>query len=374
MRARIIPLLALSLLAACEDKDAGADDSSPGGQETGETADTDGAETGDTDPTETGDTDSAETGETGETDTGSVWDVYDWSGCPGADSWVGEESWAARLEATEDAVYCSAWSEERTLEQELAAKALLRLPAGSWPLPAEAGEYSLALPVCTLIGPASLGPAPAGAGSTTVAASTWSGTTYTTLYGEQPLDLGGSPWYLDHVLLLVGEEGAAPWPFVADGHVTDDETGAGMQLTMAPEGTSVHDVTAIGFGACDVEDWTTDVHHLSFEGGEITLTLRLGDNISSTAPGAFTEARGSFDGVDFTVTDTFQLIYRPGHHHFERHFAVIFDEPVGEVCALRVEAVDPWAEEPSATVSTADCALGVTGTRAVTAQSAEIES
>ena len=90
--------------------------------------------------------------------------------------------------------------------------------------------------------------------------------------------------------------------------------------------------------------------------------------MAGTEPGAFTGASGTLDGTDFAIDDYFQLVYRPEHHHFTRHFAVVFDSPVDEACALRIEGVDPWEEEPTAQVYTADCDLGALAERAVTGE------
>ena len=51
---------------------------------------------------------------------------------------------------------------------------------------------------------------------------------------------------------------------------------------------------------------------------------------------------------------------------------MLFDAPIGDVCGLRIEDLDPNAETLSATLSTTDCDLTVTGTRTVTAESAEL--
>lgn len=368
--------LPLSLLAAalagCADKtdDTATTDDSGDPGETG--ADTDTGEALDSAPDTDTDTDTG--GETGE-DTGEdplhPMDHYDWSRCAGAEGWVGDEAWTGVMEVKNSALYCGDWDEERTLEEELALKALLRITPGTWPVPVSDGDYALALPACTLLDVDEPGPDVSAAGTTSVTVNTWSSTSYTSLVGEQPLDRDGAAWTLGHTLLLVGEADAPPSPLVVDGSLVDSSTGAGLAFTLSEGDSTILGPEAITFGACSDESWTEDVHHVSFDGGELTLTLQLGDNISRTAAGAFVSASGTFDGESFEQTEYFRLIYRPDHHHFGRHFAVIFDAPIGDVCALRIEDFDPNAETPTATVSTADCDLTVTGTRTVTAQSVE---
>ena len=99
------------------------------------------------------------------------------------------------------------------------------------------------------------------------------------------------------------------------------------------------------------------------------LDLHIGQSMASTEPGAFVHAEGSLDGQDFAQDDYFSLIYRPAHHHFQRNFAVIFDTPIGEACALRVEGIDPYATEPTAAVATAGCDLAVIQALTVTGES-----
>ena len=286
--------------------------------------------------------------------------------------WSGDESWTGSLEVNVNGVYCGVWSEDRTLDQELALKAMLKLVPGTYPLPVADGDYDMGLAACTLLGVDTPGPQTAGAGSTSVSVSAWAGTAYTTLYGEQPLDLDGAAWWMGHILLLVGDEGAAPPALLVDGTVSSDETGSGLEFTMAPEGTESYSVETMKFGACQNPRWTEDVHHIEFEGGDIDMVLNLGDNVSQTATGAFVSATGTLDGEAFTQTEYFKLIYRPGHHHFSRNFGVLFDAPIGDVCGLRFEDVDPYAETPTARISTTDCELNITGTRTSLAESAEI--
>jgi predicted small lipoprotein YifL len=346
MRATLSLLLLLSL-TACGDKD---DSATPEG-------DTD----TDSDTDADGDTD-ADTDADADTDIG-------WEHCPDAADYVGDEGWTGLVEVGADAVYCGGFNEGRTLEQELATKALLRMVEGSYALPTTEGEHALALPFCVRRAPQRDPEMMDGAGSSEVALNTWSGTTYTYLTGTQPALLGSDAWSLGHTLRLVGDEGLDPEPLVLDGGPSDATTGAGGEWTLYPQGGSEWDVTTTLFTHCSDPDWHNDVHNVVFDGGEITLALILGLNTMATAPGRFTRASGELDGTAFEVDDYFQLVYRPEHHHFVRHFAVVFDEPIGEVCALRVEEVDPWEGDPTAIVSTADCDLVVLEERAVSAES-----
>jgi hypothetical protein len=74
------------------------------------------------------------------------------------------------------------------------------------------------------------------------------------------------------------------------------------------------------------------------------------------------------DGEAFEQEDYFKLVYRPGHHHYSRHFAVLFDAPLAGACGLRVEDVNDLDGDLTARVSTVDCALEPIETRDVSAE------
>ena len=70
--------------------------------------------------------------------------------CPDSGDYVGDSSWPQALQVTEEFEFCGKFGSEgtRTLEQELAAKAKLRIPVGRYALPATPGTRDFALPVC----------------------------------------------------------------------------------------------------------------------------------------------------------------------------------------------------------------------------------
>ncbi len=345
----------LLLLLACAD---GSKDTAPADTDIDTDTDTD------TDADTDADTDT-------DTDTDTDADP-DWAHCPDATAWVGDPTWIGAVEA-DGATYCSAPNESRTLEQEVAAKAKLRIPDGTYAVPTVDGVYGLTLPVCTLLpdGP-TWSAAMAGDGTTDVSPNTYGTTTYTYVSGSQPLlaetQEGTDQYTLAHTLVLVGPADDVPAPLVLDGGEADASTGASGVFTLYPSAGSPYDVEAMTFGPCAEDAWTRNVHTVTFDGGQIELELWMGLNLIETAPSTFVRATGTLDGTAFEVTDYFRLIYRPDHHHFGRHFAVYFDAPIGDVCALRIEGVDGQVGTTTAEVSTADCGLAVTGTRTVTAE------
>jgi hypothetical protein len=108
---------------------------------------------------------------------------------------------------------------------------------------------------------------------------------------------------------------------------------------------------------------------VDFEGGDLTLELRMGESVAATEPAAFVRASGTLDGQGFEQDDYWKLIYNPSHHHFSRNFAVLFDAPIGSACGLKVVGVDPWGDPPPAQVHTIDCELGAIEERALNSES-----
>jgi hypothetical protein len=107
---------------------------------------------------------------------------------------------------------------------------------------------------------------------------------------------------------------------------------------------------------------------VTFSGGEVELYIQMGDSGDSTEPAAFVRATGTLDGVAFEQTDYYRLIYNPKHHHFERDFAVLLEEPIGGACGLKIECLDPWNEPPPSRMTTVNCDLSEIEERQVTGE------
>ena len=349
-------LLAFAL--GCSGKDDSTGDESD--------ADTDTDTDGDTD----GDTDSDTDADTDTTDP-------EWEYCPPSTQWIGDESWTGTITATRDADYCGAFDEERTLEQELAAKMLVKIPYGTYKVPAADGKkYELSLPVCTKTKPSSFQPQViAKPGLATVAVNPFGGVDY--IYGDlsQPLTvpLDKSSWWFQAKYVLVGKpKGSTPGVLTLDGGPNELD-GSGIDLYVYADGMNYYDVTTVHAKTCMDPTWTKNTHRIEFDGGNVDLELWLGQNTTQTAPGMFTKALGFIDGDAFDSRDYFQLIYRPDHHHFGRHFAVLFDSPLGKACGLKIEDVDALDNEPTAVVHTINCDLSNIEERKVTAETFEVD-
>jgi len=88
--------------------------------------------------------------------------------CPDSTDYVGDPAWPHRLEVTDGAEYCGAFDEIRSLDQEYAIKAKIRIAPGTYPLADTAGTYAFALPVCFEGKPGSVMPSFGGAGEVEV--------------------------------------------------------------------------------------------------------------------------------------------------------------------------------------------------------------
>jgi hypothetical protein len=158
-----------------------------------------------------------------------------------------------------------------------------------------------------------------------------------------------------------------------DGTTIDPSTGAGSTFILHEDSQSRYDPAAMTFVDCQDDTLDLNRHAVTFDGGTVEVELWLGDSFDITGPCTFARAAGVLDGVPFDVVDFFRLAYRPGHHHFDRHFAIVFDEPIGAACALRVEEVDDLEGTTTAVVSLAACDLGVIETRATLEESWVVE-
>jgi hypothetical protein len=276
-----------------------------------------------------------------------------WAACPTADEFEDDASWPDTLEVTGTGVYCATFNESRTLKEELAKKALLRVTPGSYRLPA-GDQEGLALPVCIAFGE-DLAGVPAIPRSTSHQASSSGGQTYHR-YGfvsEQP----DPARRLAIDLYLTLPDGESPG-FVLNGDAPDifgpTEPISSFLLFDSLDESAFLDR---GFDSCTHESSRLNHHEITLGDGRIELDVRIGQSSASTEPAAFVRASGTFRGVSFEQGDYFKLIYRPEHHHFARDFAVLFDEPIDGACGIQILTFSADPEGAAPTAATVDCAL-----------------
>jgi hypothetical protein len=276
-----------------------------------------------------------------------------WAACPSADEFEDDASWPDTLEVTGTGVYCATFDESRTLKEELAKKALLRVTPGSYRLPAAARD-GLALPLCIAFGEEGVG-VPAVPRSVTHEANSTGGRTYHR-YGfvsEQP----DPARRLTVDLQMSLPDGEAPG-FVLNGDAPDlFGPTEPLNVFALYESLAEDAFWDRRFDSCTHESSRLNHHEIVFDGGEIALDLRIGQSYASTEPGAFVGASGVFRGIAFEQTNYFKLVYRPAHHHFERDFAVLFDEPIDGACGIQISTFPADLAGVAPTAATVDCAL-----------------
>ena len=280
--------------------------------------------------------------------------VEPWPWCPEG---VQEEGTTV-LEATDAALYCGTFDESRTLAEERAAKVQVLFPESRLASPSEPGEGGGTWPFCIRT-PDGQGPTPDGEGYV-ARSNRWEGSELTVLLNhEQPLVHDGAP------SALMVNVGSAPGEHaILDGAHRGLGSERSLSLALcAPECKGATSIQRLD--SCTFDGLPTERHSLTFDGGSLDLDLRIGDSIISTQPGIFLGGAGTLDGVAFEQRDYWQTVYSPTLHHFSRDFALLFDDPIGGACGIVAREVDPWGDDPAATVELVDCDLNVLEARAV---------
>jgi hypothetical protein len=111
-----------------------------------------------------------------------------WAHCPAASEFVGDAAWTQPLVVTEDAVYCARFDESRTLREELDAKAMLRVVAGTYRLPVAPTTAPFFLPSCVWL--EGTLPVLTGTGTLSHTADVYDTTTYHRSAFTMPLSAG----------------------------------------------------------------------------------------------------------------------------------------------------------------------------------------
>jgi hypothetical protein len=287
--------------------------------------------------------------------------------CPGSSDYVGNQAWQHQLQVTSDAEYCGGSNENRTIEQELAAKGKLRIATGTYPLPETSGTYDFALPVCFELPAGTTAPTFAGAGQIRATQSTLSTDVYYSYRFSQPLaSSAATAWIFQGTISNAAAVGANPAPFILDGSALDMVGSSGYSLAICQGATCAGAWNDIGFLSCNPTGYRLSQSTVTFSGGQIALDLRIGQSTASTEPAMFVAASGTLDGTTFTQTDYWKLVYLPEHHHLVRNFAVLFEASISGACGLKVLNVDPSNGAQLPKVTTIQCDLSDIATRTVT--------
>ena len=264
----------------------------------------------------------------------------EWDHCPSAESYVGDTSWKRELIVTNAAEFCEYPAQSQPLEQALTLNKRLRVVAGTYPLPAEGEELPFSLPVCLLDG---TGPLPGVAeGSVQAGENDFGGGVEWWVNAELPRSEGAGKVI---VSLRSGAE---------EESVTVDGTGLygwGLNFSLCDTDACAFERLS-HFATCHLEPTTCDRFTFA-DGDELALDQYHWVGQVGAGFAAITEARGSYAGTPFTVSQQSQLVMSYGHHAFTRSAILFFDEPIGEACGLWIDEVT--ASEYSDGIWTVDC-------------------
>ncbi len=282
--------------------------------------------------------------------------------CPESSDYVGDPSWPQALEVTREFEFCGKFGSEgtRTLEQELAAKAKLRIPVGRYALPATPGTCDFALPVCLERPPGAAPFAFGGAGQLTTSTYVSGPHVLYTHRSAQPIIASdGGTWSLEGVFEFEGVTGSDPEPLIFDGSGALDRT---SRLTLTCDGDECEPWRDVWFTACSPTVGRLLRTTVTFDGGEVSLHVRVVQIETTGDIAAFLEASGTLGATPFDQTSYWKLAFSAGHHLMTQDFAVLFDDPIDGACGFEVLDVG----EALPTVATVDCDLSVIAARSVT--------
>ena len=298
-----------------------------------------------------GDKDNAED-DSGGDDSGNT-SLPEWSWCAAGEGVGG--GWDGALTISEDTLFCGESREDRSLDEEQAAKVQLRLMASALDFPIEGGAGVITLPACAAFAPDEEGLQSSGEGVLNMVPVTYGAESFFNLFIEQPMvGPDGTAWTLRVAMSGTGNPEQLDLHGDYGGPFMDPQISVTLCLGDCADYTDQRLL-----GSCTFEGVKDQRHDLTFEGGELGLTLRIGDSFASTEPAILLKAEGTLNGEPFTQTDYWSLVYNPEHHHFSRDARVWLNPPVGEVCALEALGFDPWGEDPATTVRALGCDGGL---------------
>jgi hypothetical protein len=281
---------------------------------------------------------------------GNVADEDDpWAGCPTEADYLGD-NWTAEilLEVTDEASYCFTFDSTIAAEDQMPVKNRIRIFPGTYGLPAQNGEFDLVLPACVHFGQPGEQLSLDGTGSVVQEINN----DYFLMEICQPMQTGtGDPWAL-HMTL----GGSLPNP--GEKLVLDALALSGDGAWMALHRNDCEWSEFLRYQSCHY-DWVEPQRHLvQFDGGEITLTLRL-PQIDATVFGLFSQASGMLDGTAFDQQSYWKLAFYSWLHFFFCDFIVLFDDPIGQACGIKIDELLIWGGDlnPERKLELIDCDL-----------------
>ena len=268
--------------------------------------------------------------------------------CSPGEGQAGETDWPHALEVTDGAVYCGLFDEGRTLKEELAAKAMLSIAPGCYPLPGEA-HSDFGLPLSVRWSDDAADTVSAGAGELTYQTNAFFENIEHQYALLQPVSKNPPGGWIHMQLFDTVPEGVEP-ELRLDGSESDLD--AQLPSYRYFGWCDSKDCASYRgfFDSCTFPNSSLHHHEVALElGGEavasVVFDVRIGTSFASTEPGAFVRASGTYQDESFDQESYWKLVYNPQHHHFARDFAVLFDAPIGGACGIEVANLEPGSED-----------------------------
>ena len=277
-----------------------------------------------------------------------------WEWCPSFDDAVFDDNGAHTIEVGPGALYCGTFDERRLLEQEYWLKAKLRFIPGTYRVPSTVENAAVHLPFCVQFLEMD-GLTSSGQGTVTSTTTEFDDVTRFTVQLTHAMTAeNGDTYSFKANFSNTEEHSVTGTTFVLDGSPSAVFQGPIFDVTLCTTGSD-ECFPRRQFVSCMPETYQRQEHEVVFDGGDVRLTVQMGQSMASTEPAAFVRAEGMLDGVSFDQQEYYKLIYNPEHHHFARDFAVLFDTPIQGACGLKIRNLDPSGQSTKSILSTVDC-------------------
>ena len=257
-----------------------------------------------------------------------------WNWCPDSAAYVGGD-WSQAAVAEDGVIFCVI-NQGPTVEEAIGNKALLRFVPGTYPLPDEAGSFPVLLPTCILAAGGDTSKH-LDTGLLTVTIREIGTSTLMQIALTQPMLVGERQWDMGLGANLYYPIGESSSGFViGDELITQDgDRQVSLYYNFTVEGT------AYSWPVYPLEPAESSPRETSvtFDRGKLVVeaNLYMEAEYGGQGPAILKRAQGELDEVSFEQRDYWRLAHLPAHHNWGGSFLVLFDEPIGSACGIKLE-------------------------------------
>jgi hypothetical protein len=296
--------------------------------------------------------DGGEDGDAGSAD-GDGGDPFLWDWCPDPSAYVGG-NWNYQASVTDQALFCVI-NQGFSVEEAMGSKAQLRVVPGSYPLPQEDGTYPLLIPACIRV-PENVESQHAGEGLLTVTTEYIGDYPYVHYAVSQPMMVGIQPWTIEMNFSIYNP--GNPYPdLVLDNRLSEWEGGHEISKSYILD-NEVLDYPWWAFPCLPASANRRETGG-TFDRGQINVWNDVIYDIPSGghAPAILQRGWGELDGTAFDQEDYFKLSHLPAHHNWGGSFLVMFEQPIGPACGIKLCIPSMDGGGPDLGAWTVDCSL-----------------